>query len=339
LFFLISSLLFISSSIIPGDWNENRPIFSDELYESTWKYWIGQHKKQYDPAEENYRFRVFQKNMDFVAKHNSEEHSFTVDLNRFADLPNCEFLEKYTGFRRTVTIKPDEVMSHVVFNSTQALPASWDWRSYGAVTPVKDQGQCGSCWSFSVTGTIEGAWQIAKGKLVSLSEQNLMDCSWSYGNMACNGGLEDTALQYVIDNGGIDTEASYPYTAKSSRSCKYSAANSGAKISSYVQLKKGDESALQTAVATKCPISVAIDASHNSFQLYKSGVYYEPKCSSVNLDHAVLTVGYGTETVGGDYWLVKNSWGTSWGMQGYIEMARNENNNCGIASDAMYPVV
>jgi len=222
------------------------------------------------------------------------------------------------------------------YEPTQALPTSVDWRTKGIVTPVKDQGQCGSCWSFSTTGSVEGAWAM-NHTLVSLSEQNLMDCSRAYGNMGCNGGMMDNAFKYIINNHGIDTEASYPYQAYTSYNCKYSTANKGASITSYKDVTSGSEAALQNAVAYR-PVSVAIDASHSSFQLYTSGVYYEPACSSTSLDHGVLTVGYGTGT-SGDYWIVKNSWGTGWGMQGYIYMSRNKNNNCGIATAASFPVV
>jgi len=173
--------------------------------------------------------------------------------------------------------------------------------------------------------------------LVSLSEQNLMDCSWAHGNLACDGGTMPSAFKYIIGNKGIDTEASYPYTGKSSLICHYKAADIGATISDYKTIAAGSESALAEALNVQ-PVSIAIDASHNSFQLYKSGVYYEPSCSSSNLDHGVLAVGYGTVN-NTDFWIVKNSWGTSWGLTGYIQMARNRNNNCGIATNGAYPII
>jgi len=184
---------------------------------------------------------------------------------------------------------------------------------------------------------MEGSKFLATGNLVSLSEQNLVDCSTSQGNQGCNGGLMDYAFQYVISNGGLDTEASYPYTATGPNSCQYNPANSAETLSSFTDVTSGDENALMTA-SNQQPVSVAIDASQPSFQSYTGGIYDEPNCSSTSLDHGVLVVGYGTDETGNDYWLVKNSWGTSWGMNGYIQMSRNKNNQCGIATAASYPV-
>ncbi|GMT11405.1 hypothetical protein PFISCL1PPCAC_2702, partial [Pristionchus fissidentatus] len=198
------------------------------------------------------------------------------------------------------------------------------------------QGQCGSCWAFSTTGALEG--QLAKNgaNLTSLSEQNLVDCSRL--NYGCNGGNTALALIYVKRNGGIDKESKYPYKGWEGR-CKYSPANVGGKDKGFVRVTMGDEEALKTAVATIGPISVAIDASSNSFGYYSTGVFYDPWCSSTDLDHAILVIGYGTDPDYGDYWLIKNSWGRSWGEEGYGKMARNRDNNCGIATEAVYPNV
>merc|ERR1712232_100248 len=257
-------------------------------------------------------------------------------MNEFGDMTNDEFRKYYTGLK-PITVPQQTVQSDLLLEENVGIPTSWDWRSKGVVTPVKNQGQCGSCWSFSATGSMEGAHAQKTGNLVGLSEQNLVDCSTAEGNEGCNGGLMDYAFEYVIKNNGIDSEASYPYTAEDG-TCHYSVANRAATISSYHDLPSGSESALTNAAYSVGPISVAIDAGLSSFQFYSGGVYYAPDCSSTQLDHGVLVVGYGVDS-GQDYYIVKNSWGASWGLNGYIWMSRNRNNNCGIATAASYPIV
>jgi len=238
---------------------------------------------------------------------------FSVGINEFADLTVEEFKSIYNGMN--LNVEPFEPVVEDWPITVQVTGDIVNWVNKGAVTGIKNQGQCGSCWSFSATGSMEGEKFIKTGTLTSLSEQNLIDCSTREGNMGCNGGLMDDAFKYVISNRGIDTESSYPYQATGPNACKFNAANIGDTISSYKDVTRGSESALQTAVNQQ-PISVAIDAGHNSFQLYKSGVYYEPACSASQLDHGDLAVGYGTYNSGKAYWLVKNSWGTGWGSQG-----------------------
>ncbi|XP_020631221.1 cathepsin L1-like [Orbicella faveolata] len=258
-------------------------------------------------------------------------------MNQFGDLTVDEYRFFFLGLRSHFSDETEQQGSHFLPPSGVSLPDTVDWRTKGYVTPVKDQGQCGSCWAFSTTGSLEGQHFKRTGQLVSLSEQNLVDCSTSYGNHGCQGGLMDNAFRYIKANGGIDTETSYPYEARKDN-CRYNPNNVGATVTGYVDVPQGSEEALQSATATVGPISVAIDASHTSFQFYHSGVYNEQSCSSTKLDHGVLVVGYGTYQ-GQDYWLVKNSWGTGWGMQGYVMMSRNRNNQCGIATSASYPLV
>jgi cathepsin L len=303
--------------------------------------WKTSFNKQYSNVEESVRRAIWESNLKIVQEHNLEAdlglHTYWLGMNAYADMTNAEFNRVMNGFNATRQASRNR--QTFTFDPSLELPDTVDWRTKGYVTPVKDQGQCGSCWAFSTTGSLEGQHFAKTGELVSLSEQNLVDCSKKQGNMGCNGGLMDYAFTYIKENNGIDTEKSYPYQARDEK-CRFKAADVGATDTGFVDVKAKDEAALQQAVATVGPISVAIDASHSSFQLYKRGVYNEPRCSQTQLDHGVLAVGYGADTTSGaDYWLVKNSWGTSWGDQGYIMMTRNKNNQCGIATASSYPTV
>jgi len=310
--------------------------------------WKLTHRRNYTTdEEEKFRLKVFLDNKHKIAKHNTRYLnglvSYKLAMNKYGDMLHHEFISTMNGFKKSKQLKLNgmvngEKPTTFIEPENVEFAKSVDWRTKGAVTPVKDQGHCGSCWSFSATGALEGQHFRKTGKLVSLSEQNLIDCSGKYGNDGCNGGLMDNAFKYIKDNRGIDTERAYPYEAEDDQ-CRYKPDQSGATDSGFVDLPEGDEKKLMKAVATVGPVSVAIDASHESFQFYSQDVYYEPECSSTQLDHGVLVVGYGTDESGNDYWLVKNSWGESWGDKGYIKMARNRDNNCGIASSASYPLV
>jgi cathepsin L len=316
----------------------------DVSLDNAWNTWKIVHGKQYSAGEELLRRAIWEDNLNIVQSHNLEAdiglHTFWLGMNAYADMTNKEFVKVMNGYNNTLRLQRKPSTNEFTFNpSLGALPDTVDWRTKGYVTDIKDQGQCGSCWAFSSTGALEGQHFAKASKLVSLSEQNLVDCSRKQGNMGCNGGLMDYAFTYIKENNGIDTETSYPYQA-TDHQCRFKPADVGATDTGFVDVKSKDESALQQAVATIGPISVAIDASHSSFQLYRHGVYNEPRCSPTNLDHGVLAVGYGTDqSSGSDYWLVKNSWGKSWGMQGYIMMTRNKNNQCGIATASSYPTV
>lgn len=312
------------------------PTFNTELND-IWASFKATHGKTYGASEEVVRRAIFEQNVQRIARHNLEHdlglHSYTLGLNQFADLTHEEF--------KSILLHPFKRSSSNAASTFLApqnvkLPDTVDWRTQGYVTGIKDQGQCGSCWSFSATGSLEGQWFKKTGKLISLSEQQLVDCSTKYGNEGCNGGLMDQAFQYIKDF-GEETEAEYPYKARDQK-CKYDKTKVVANDTGFTDITSGSEDELQSAVATVGPISVAIDASQDSFQLYKSGVYDEPDCSSTELDHGVLAIGYGTQN-GKTYWLVKNSWGTSWGIKGYIMMSRNKDNQCGIATAASYPLV
>ncbi|XP_034015557.1 cathepsin L.1 [Thalassophryne amazonica] len=313
----------------------------EDLEFHAWKLEFG--KTYSSPSEEAHRRGIWLQNRKVVLMHNimadQGTKSYRLGMTVFADLENHEYRHLISlgclgSFNSSLPRHGSSFLHSVALHE---LPQTVDWRDKGYVTPVKDQKQCGSCWAFSAAGSLEGQNFRKTGTLVSLSEQQLVDCSRSFGNMGCMGGLMDQTFDYIKANGGIDTEDSYPYEAKDGH-CRFNPATIGAKCTGYVDVKTGDENALQEAVATIGPVSVAIDASHISFQLYKSGVYDEPECSSSDLDHGVLAVGYGSNS-GNDYWLVKNSWGLDWGEKGYIMMSRNKHNQCGIATAASYPLV
>lgn len=315
---------------------EAKPVHFDG--EAEWQAWKVFHGKKYTTdTEERARFAIWADNMQKILKHNSGSHKHTLAMNHFGDLTFDEYRYQYLGVKSHYSNYTKRTGSTFLPPCNVRLPEQVDWRTEGYVTPVKNQGQCGSCWAFSTTGSLEGQHFRKTGQLVSLSEQNLVDCSTSYGNHGCQGGLMDNAFKYIENNGGIDTEASYPYQG-ANEYCRYRASSVGATCTGYTDIQQGSESDLQAASATVGPISVAIDAGHTSFQFYSSGVYDEPSCSSTQLDHGVLVVGYGTYA-GQDYWLVKNSWGTRWGLEGYIMMSRNKNNQCGVATVASYPRV
>lgn len=297
------------------------------------------HNKKYEsPEEEEVRKQIFTLNVKHIKEHNQKyqtgEKTYFLGVNQFTDLTHKEFLSFYMGH---MGMKASTNASKFLSPSNILLPDEVDWRTKGYVTPVKDQGQCGSCWSFSATGSLEGQHFKSTGKLLSLSEQQLVDCSGKYGNQGCNGGLMDQAFEYIKAVGGIETESEYPYDAEQEK-CTFKKKLEKAEVTGFMDVESGSETKLQLAVATVGPVSVAIDASHRSFQSYAGGVYDEEECSSTELDHGVLVVGYGTLD-SKDYWLVKNSWNTTWGKEGYIMMSRNKENQCGIATSASYPLV
>ncbi|GAB6027979.1 hypothetical protein CHUAL_002205 [Chamberlinius hualienensis] len=318
---------------------------SAKPFDSSFNNEFHQFKQQYGKTytskiEEEFRMKFFIENSHFIDKHNKLYEkglvTFKLAVNQFSDLLNHEFRTMMNGFKSDKYYKN----SGSTFLKPNFLvePSSLDWRTKGYVTNVKGQGNCGSCWAFSSTGSLEGQHFKKTGNLISLSEENLVDCSWSYGNFGCDGGWMNNSFQYIKDNGGIDTEESYPYYAyipHLNGTCKYDLPHSGATVTGYTNTESGNESDLLAAVAAIGPVSVAIDASNDKFKDYSDGVYFEPTCKTKaeDLNHAVLVVGYGTDPKGGDYWIVKNSWGADWGNKGYILMARNKNNMCGVYVD------
>jgi len=278
--------------------------------------------------------QVYLDNKALVERHNRQQalgqHSYTVAINGFSDLSREEWRARLKS-----SVRPSSERSGQLHQNTgKQVPDSLDYRDQGAVTAVGNQGQCGSCWAFTALGSFEGMWKLAGNELVALSAQQLMDCDTAeYG---CEGGFMDTAFKYIKDNGGLDADATYPYTGES-KQCRASD-SPVASLSGWADIAVGSEADLLDATANKGPVAMAVDASHYGFQMYKSGVYDEPSCSNTIVDHSATIVGYGTEE-GKQYWLVKNSWGTEWGDEGYIKMSKGKNNQCGIASEASYAII
>ncbi|VDD77111.1 unnamed protein product [Mesocestoides corti] len=309
-----------------------------------WKSWKMVNNKTYRSLrEERLRMRIFVNNYMFIRWHNERYYlgleTYATGLNQFADLTTKEFSEKYLSLINA-TARTEQHKFHL--NRPRlprrfVAPESIDWRKKGYVTSVKDQGACGSCWAFSATGSLEGQLKRAKGKLISLSEQQLVDCSSAQGNEGCNGGLMDSAFKYWMKFGS-ESEKDYPYKARDMR-CHFNSSKVVARVKGYVDSPPKSEQDLKTNVANVGPISVGIDASGSGFQFYSHGIYEDYMCSETYLDHGVLVVGYDADESNREYWIVKNSWGTSWGQSGYIWMARNKNNMCGIATMASYPLV
>uniref|UniRef100_A0A8C6SCW4 Cathepsin S n=1 Tax=Neogobius melanostomus TaxID=47308 RepID=A0A8C6SCW4_9GOBI len=300
-----------------------------------WELWKKMHRKAYShQIEEHGRRRIWENNLDMINVHNLESslglHSFELGMNHYGDLTMKEIRRNLTGLK----VPSDLERGPINLSVNVSLPFSVDWRKKGLVTEVKTQGHCGSCWAFSAAGALEGQLKKSTGVLMSLSAQNLIDCSNKYGNRGCEGGFMNLAFKYVMKNQGIAAEASYPYRGKRGH-CKYNPDFRAANCTGYAFLPEGDEQALKVAVATVGPISVAIDASQPKFVFYKSGVYKDKTCTHL-VNHGVLVVGYGTEN-GQDYWLIKNSWGTKHGDAGYVKMARNRKNQCGIGLYACFP--
>jgi len=306
---------------------------TSEEISSTWLGFKKAFDRKYEPEEEPHRLEVFRQNFIYMRHENLKGLPYTLGVNQFSDLSRSEYAERHLGFTHLSEVWG--AVAHVGEHDWQGeeLADEVDWTKRGAVTPPKDQGQCGSCWAFSTTGALEGAWEVATGALVSMSEQQLVDCSAS--NSACDGGSMPLAFEYATTS-GICTEASYGYDASKgsckSQTCDVAIPNGG--VTGYKNVKSESEKALLSALQLG-PVAVAIEADQTAFQMYAGGIL-TGSCGA-NLDHGVLAVGYGE-----DFWLVKNSWGSSWGSNGYIKLARGMDDGpgqCGILEMASFPVV
>jgi len=316
--------------------------------------------KKFNKAREDYTSAdnilnsaaVLNAHYHYITIHNQSPLSYKLGMNQLGDMDHDTFSAAILPKVERPTENNGAARFHEV--SGAALPASVDWRMNGSVTGIQDQGVCGSCWTFGSCGSLEGIWQLKTGSLYNLAEQQLVDCAWGFSkgaghafDLGCGGGFASSAFSWIKNNGGIALTESYPYLMKNGW-CNKNLKTSPVQVTGYVNVTSGNETALQDAVANVGPIAVAIDASDPSFRFYTSGVYYSSICKNgvKDLDHEVLAIGYGVApqqvngtTVNVPYWLVKNSWSIYWGQKGFVWMSRGNGNNCGIATQATYPLV
>ncbi|XP_074274066.1 fruit bromelain-like [Silene latifolia] len=289
--------------------------------------WIAQYGREYKSVtEKEKRFHIFEENMRLIEEFNSNNasNSYTIGSNEFTDLTTKEFEATYMGY--DAYTNSSRLISSTLGNKNILVKQSVDWRQQGAVTPVKTQGGCGVCWAFAAIGALEGMYKIKTGKLVSFSEQELVDCIHG-----CRGGDMRAAYDYIRDH-GIKTEQAYPYVGRPGR-C--SIGSNLVKISGYKVVPHGSINLLQAL--NQQPIAVGLDAGSNEFKHYSGGVY-TGRCG-YKINHAVTAIGYGTDNASGkNYWLIKNSWGGSWGEKGYMRILRDES-VCPITFNSVYPVM
>ncbi|KAL4579151.1 hypothetical protein LXL04_015288 [Taraxacum kok-saghyz] len=303
------------------------------LFES----WLSKHEKFYESMEEKlHRFEIFKDNLKHIDETNKKVSNYWLGLNEFADLSHEEFKNMFLGLKGELPERREQSHEDFTYQDFVDLPKSVDWRKKGAVSPVKNQGSCGSCWAFSTVAAVEGINQIVTGNLTVLSEQELIDCDTSFNN-GCNGGLMDYAFSFIVKNGGLHKEEEYPYIMTEGTCDEKKDVSEKVTISGYHDVPRNNADSFLKALANQ-PISVAIDASGRDFQFYSGGVF-DGHCGS-DLDHGVAAVGYGTSK-GEDYIIVRNSWGPKWGEKGYIRMKRKISKSegmCGIYKMASYPI-
>ncbi|XP_076181446.1 C1 family peptidase 26-29-p [Ptiloglossa arizonensis] len=294
------------------------------------------HNKEYINEKEHViRKEVFRQNLRFIHSTNRAKKDYQLGVNYLVDRTDLE-LKALRGKQYTRGYNGGQAFPYDIKKEQDTIPDSLDWRLFGAVTPVKDQSVCGSCWSFGTTGAIEGAYFMKYGKLVRLSQQALIDCSWGFGNNGCDGGEDFRAYKWMMKHGGLPTEDDYGGYIGQDGYCHLDNITMTAKITGFVNVTPRNPDALKLAIAKHGPVSVAIDASHKTFAFYSHGVYYDSACGNTeeSLDHAVLAVGYGKLNEN-DYWLIKNSWSNYWGNDGYILMSQKKN-NCGVMTAPTY---
>nr|CAR31335.1 pro-asclepain f [Gomphocarpus fruticosus subsp. fruticosus] len=334
---ILSFLLFVSAiTCISTNWRSDDEVIA--LYEE----WLVKHQKLYSSLGEKIkRFEIFKDNLRYIDQqnhYNKVNHmNFTLGLNQFADLTLDEFSSIYLGtsvdYEQIISSNPnhDDVEEDILKEDVVELPDSVDWREKGVVFPIRNQGKCGSCWTFSAVASIETLNGIKKGHMIALSEQELLDCETI--SQGCKGGHYNNAFAYVAKN-GITSEEKYPYIFRQGQCYQKEKV---VKISGYKRVPRNNGGQLQSAVAQQV-VSVAVKCESKDFQFYDRGIF-SGACGPI-LDHAVNIVGYGSKG-GANYWIMRNSWGTNWGENGYMRIQKNSKHyegHCGIAMQPSYPV-
>tara|TARA_B110000208_G_scaffold174102_1_gene218525 strand:+ start:6872 stop:7858 length:987 start_codon:yes stop_codon:yes gene_type:complete len=322
---ILNVLLYFTTSFGPGPLETQIPL------KNQYTSYLSKYQKNYSETEYNNRLEIYTTNMNYIKYHNDmadlKIKSYYLGETPFTDISNEEFKSKLQSN------KFNQGSCTQLNSSNYSYPDNYDWRLQGAVSSIKNQAQCGSCWAFSAVGAIEGIVAIKHNKLISLSDQQLVDCGGSFSNQGCDGGWMDTAFDYVINNTGLCSNESYPYRAVDQQ------CNTTCKIVPETNIKKcfdiqPQNESLVISYLSRQPISIAIEADSPQFQHYKRGIFDEPECYSNQIDHGVLLVGYNKRVL-----KVKNSWGTDWGMNGYIKFARSGDGvgMCGAYTNPSFP--
>jgi len=303
--------------------------------------YVKEYQKFYTPEEYSLREQIFNKKIAIIQKHNTNpDFTWKQGVNHMTDWTEEEFkairgYKKQLAYTSTTRQSKIQTLEHI---KMEDLPQAVDWRDKSIISPVKDQGRCGSCWTFGTAETVESHWALATGQLMALSEQQILDCTPNPnqcgGTGGCGGGTAELALQMIMNNGGLSTEWTYPYTSYMGANfhCQFNGTNTDAfvQVANYVALPTNTLAPIMKAIGTVGPLAISVEASH--WSAYETGVFDGCNQTNPDLDHEVQLIGYGTDSQLGDYWLVRNSWATTWGELGYIRIRRtaNEQARCGI---------
>ncbi|XP_066551510.1 cathepsin K [Amia ocellicauda] len=315
----------------------------DPQLDSEWENWRIKFQKPETRVGDVKRREIWEANYRAIEEHNQRfkerKETYVMGMNQFGDLTPEEFLNlTQVTMSRANTRSNNQLTAEELRKAASNLTiTSIDYRTLGYVTPVENQGSCGCCWAFSAAGALEAQWMKKTNQLIPLSKQQLVDCSGNSGNRGCYGGLPFLAYQYIKTNGGIQAEATYPYTM-TKQNCTADKSKFVATVKDWMSLPTGNEQALEDALVTIGPVAITIDATTRNFQFYQNGVFYDPKCTNWKKNHAVVLVGFGTAGTD-NYWIIKNSWGTSWGENGYLRLAKDKGDECGVSQNGVIPLV